>query len=119
MAQKDINSAIKAIQDDIFNFDYNAILLRLNTEKEMNLLYEKATNNYEKLQLYRIIMQGENQTDLHKNDVVRKFINEAFHIENEFVMQLDPSKYSLVPQYIIDECDQILLNQQKPELLSV
>ncbi len=34
------------------------------------------------IQLYRIIKQG----DLHESRCVRKFINEAFHIENEYVV---------------------------------
>ena len=74
----------------------------------MYVLYQNAGNNYEKLQIYRIIMQAESQSELHKNSVIRKFINETFHVENEYVMQLDPSKFSPVPQYIIDECDRVL-----------
>ena len=108
MPQNDVDAAIAAIKKDhIPDFDYDAIITNLNDD-HLSQLYQSASNNYEKLQLYRIIMQGKNQDDLHENDVVRKFINEAFHIENEYVAQLDPSKYSLVPQYIIDECDQAL-----------
>lgn len=108
MLQDDIDKATTAIQSFIDSFDYNAIVTRLNDENGMRQLYQAASNNYEKLQLYRIIMQGNGQRDLHQSDVVRKFINEAFHVENEYVVQLDPSKYSPVPQYIIDECDESL-----------
>ena len=37
-----------------------------------------------------------------------KFINETFHIENEYIMQLNPRKYELVPSFIIDECNRIV-----------
>ena len=108
MPQSDRDAAIIAIQKDICSFDYDAIVTRLNNEAGMYVLYQNAGNNYEKLQIYRIIMQAESQSELHKNSVIRKFINETFHVENEYVMQLDPSKFSPVPQYIIDECDRVL-----------
>ena len=39
-----------------------------------------------------------------ESDVIKKFINEAFHTENDMIYQLDPSKYQTIPQYVIDEC---------------
>ena len=63
----------------------------------------QAQNNYEKLQGYRII-NNEN----HESDVIKKFINELFHIENEYIMQLNPRKYDFVPEHIIVECDRSL-----------
>ena len=52
------------------------------------------------MQLYRIAF-NEN----HENDIIKKFINETFHVENDYIFQVDPRKYDTVPQYIIDECD--------------
>ncbi|MNP80724.1 hypothetical protein D3C76_1788960 [compost metagenome] len=45
-----------------------------------------------------------------ESDVIRKFINEAFHIENNYIYQLNPSQFQLVPQYVIDECDTFVEN---------
>ena len=50
-------------------------------------------------------MEGVNEDD----DVQKKFINETYHIENDYIMQLNPCKYDFVPQYIIDICDQSLI----------
>ncbi len=63
-------------------------------------LYASAKNGYEKLQLFRIV-----NNDNHDNDIVKKYINESFHIENEYIMQLNPHRYDSVPDYIIAECD--------------
>lgn len=63
-------------------------------------IYENSTNNFEKLQIYRII-----NNDNHTNNVVRKFINEAYHIENDYLFQLNPCEYEIVPEYIIEECN--------------
>ena len=62
--------------------------------------YRAARNGYEKLQIFRII-----NNDNHENDVVKKYINESFHIENECIMQLNPYKYDFIPEHIIAECD--------------
>ena len=43
-----------------------------------------------------------------ESDIIQKFINEAFHIENDYIYQLNPSVYQTVPQYVIDECDSFI-----------
>ena len=106
-----------AIDHFINGFDYDSLVKRLNDNEIMHSMYDSSDSNYEKLQVFRIIVQGEHQTALHENSVIRKFINGTFHIENEQVMQLDPSKYSPVPTYIIDECDKIL--EQRNEAVAV
>ena len=40
------------------------------------------------------------QTGL-KNAVIRKFMNGTYHIENEFICQLDPAWFDLIPEYVI------------------
>ena len=45
------------------------------------------------------------QQVIEQSDVIKKFINEAFHIENNYIYHLDPCKYQVIPHYIIDECD--------------
>ena len=63
-------------------------------------LYKLTNNSYEKLQIYRVI-----NDDNSDNKVVKKFINETFHIENDYLFQLNPCKYNVIPGYIINECD--------------
>jgi hypothetical protein len=48
--------------------------------------------------------------------VIQKFINEAFHIENNYIYQLNPTKYPVVPQYVIDECDKFVQALEVPLL---
>ena len=88
------------IKKEIPEFDYQK---ELEKTKNLNLLkdiYYSSGSNYEKMQLYRIAF-NEN----HENDIIKKFINETFHVENDYIFQVDPRKYDTVPQYIIDECD--------------
>ncbi len=99
--QADIEQATENIRKRISTFDYTSCLGIINDDTQMLSLYQAANNNYEKLQIFRIINAG----NLPDNDVIQKFINETFHIENEYVMQLNPLKYDSIPQYVISECD--------------
>jgi hypothetical protein len=84
--------------------DYPSLLALFKNEDQIKALYHASQNGYEKLQLTRILLDIE-AVD---NSVVRKFINETYHIENEFIFQLDPSRFDLIPEYIVKECDTIV-----------
>ncbi len=109
MTDAEIQRGCNEIKEKIIDFEYNELfqLLQLiNNKLEMKELYQATTNNYEKLHLYRIIF--DNEVKNNHSDIIRKFINEAFHIENDYIYQLNPCKYQLVPQYVIDECDKFI-----------
>lgn len=103
MTPEEIKIAEEEIRKRIPSFNYERILTDILNNKKMVELYNKSSNNYEKLQIYRIIFN-----DNHDNEILRKFVNETFHIENDYILQLNPCKYEIVPQYIIDECDEDL-----------
>lgn len=102
MHDTEIDEAANEIKNNwIENFNYNSLLAKVKDNNEMKEIYNKSANNYEKLQIYRIIFDDEKCTS-----VVQKFINETFHIENDYIYQLNPCKYQLVPQFVIDECNE-------------
>lgn len=103
MGQNEIAEGTTALRNRFANFDYATLLAKLNDDKAMLNAYESASSNYEKLQLFRIICAKK-----HPNDVVMKYINETYHIENEYVMQLNPHKFDFVPQHIVRECNSFL-----------
>ena len=65
-------------------------------------LTHRCRNGYEKLQVFRLLELDQD------HPVIRKFVNETYHIENEFICQLDPSRFDLIPEYVITECDNII-----------
>ncbi|EMH95720.1 hypothetical protein KPRYC492_26135, partial [Klebsiella pneumoniae RYC492] len=83
-------------------FDYAKILEMVTTPDYIRALYQNCRTGYEKLQVFRLL---EPEID---NRVIRKFINETYHIENEFICQLDPVRFDLIPEYVILECDKLL-----------
>lgn len=92
----------KEILDRIATFSYSVTLSQITDTAFMRSIYDSCTTGYEKLQIFRLL-----GIDV-KNSVVKKFIDESYHVENEFICQLDPSKFDTTPQYVIDECDKIL-----------
>jgi hypothetical protein len=83
-------------------FDYSQLLAALSCEEHLRALYARCQNGYEKLQVFRLL---EINT---RNSVIQKFVNETYHIENQFICQLDPTQFDLIPEYVITECDRLL-----------
>jgi hypothetical protein len=112
MTKEEIKIAEREIKSMIPNFSYENIIKVVLDSNKMVELYEKSKNNYEKLQIYRIIFNKN-----HDNEVIKKFINETFHMENDYILQLNPCKYECIPYYIIDECDKDIENLKKDKKL--
>ena len=83
-------------------FSYAEFLKRVTDVNVLKSLYGGTASGYEKLQIFRLL-----ELDI-ENSVIQKFINETYHIENEFICQLDPDKFDTIPEYVVSECDQIL-----------
>lgn len=101
MTEQEISKGISEIQKHVAEFDtYQQLYEQLCDNNFVIEQYHKATSNYEKLQLYRIINP---KTD---DNVLRKFVNETYHLENDYLYQLNPKNYSTIPQYIVNICDE-------------
>ena len=101
MTQNEIEEATEEIKNKIEEeFCYSSCYQNIIDDDEIKRLYSESNNNYEKLQIYRILFNENNE-----NRVIRKFVNETFHIENDYIYQLNPFHYQTIPHYIIKECD--------------
>jgi hypothetical protein len=67
--------------------DFEALV---SSPDEIKHLYHRCRNGYEKLQVFRLLELDQD------HPVIRKFVNETYHIENEFICQLDPSRFDLI-----------------------
>jgi energy-coupling factor transporter ATP-binding protein EcfA2 len=90
------------IRDHFPGFDYDALVTEAKDTEAIKAKFNATTVGYEKIQLFRIL------DDDHDDDVIRKFINESYHIENEYVMQLNPYKFESIPEYVVEECLRLL-----------
>lgn len=103
MTAEEIAIGTAEIKADIPDFSYDELYGLVTDDQSMRQLYRATRSNYEKLHLYRIMFDDKKIGD--HSPVILKFINEAFHIENNYIYQLNPRDFQLVPQFVIDECD--------------
>lgn len=108
LTEEEIASANEVITKYIKDFDYSELHNMACVDQNLISLYDAAQSRYEKLQIYRMIFGAKKE-----EHVVRKFINETYHIENDYLFQLNPTKYNTIPKYIIDECDRSISKIRK------
>lgn len=109
MTSQEKNKAEAEIKILIPSFDYLELVDKISDDDLMTTKFHDSLVGYDKLQLFRII-KGK-----HDDDIITKFINESYHIENEYIMQLDPHKYENIPEYVIYECERLLSPQHDPD----
>ena len=104
LSESRLQAGIESIKKELRmqEFSYNDIVTLLGNKDDLKTLSANSTNGYEKLQIYRLLVEN------HNNSVIRKYINETYHIENDYICQLDPSEFDPIPQFVIDECDKAL-----------
>jgi ABC-type lipoprotein export system ATPase subunit len=109
MTPEEIAEGAKEVKQKIPEFDYADVIKLVSDDSKLKDLYKQSSNNYEKLHIYRILFDGKDETI--QSDIIQKFINQAFHIENDYIYQLNPATFQAVPQYVIDECDRFVKNE--------
>ncbi|MDX2265904.1 MAG: AAA family ATPase [Hyphomicrobiales bacterium] len=102
MSAEEKATAEQNIKYSIPDFDYDNLVKQVSDNTLMKEKFLATDVGYEKIQIFRII-QGS-----HENEVITKFINESYHIENEYLMQLNPHTFESVPEYVVNECTRLL-----------
>lgn len=95
--------ATEAVQKYIAGFDYNRLVTELKQPGSLKARFDATDVGYEKVQLFRV-MSALDPIGLRGDDVFTKFVNETYHIENEYVMQLNPRDFDAIPEYVVAAC---------------
>lgn len=91
------------IQKVIPTFNYEALLAELKDQQALKAKFESTNVGYEKVQIFRIASALD--PDIQGGDpAFKKFVNESYHIENEYVMQLNPRDFDAVPEHVVQAC---------------
>ena len=107
--EKEGNDYIKFF---IHDFDYNNVLESSFKKEKLLDLYKVEENDYLKMQIFRVyivICKVREKID----DILLKFIDEVYHIENDYIYYLDFLKFNTVPIYISESCDKFILDEMK------
>lgn len=107
MSKEQCDQAIVEIRKVIPEFNYASILAQLKDREALKAKFEKTDVGYEKVQIFRIASALD--PDRPGGDAAfRKFVNESYHIENEYVMQLNPREFDAVPAHVVQACAALL-----------
>ncbi|WP_447648094.1 AAA family ATPase [Microbacterium forte] len=99
--------ATARIRKIIPGFEYPALLAQLKDQDALRAKFKATDVGYEKVQIFRIASALD--PDVPGGDAAfRKFVNESYHIENEYVMQLNPREFDAVPEHVVRACAELL-----------
>lgn len=108
MTPDEVQAGMEKIKEFIPDFEYQYIRETYYTLKGIKELYLKEENAYFKLQLFRTLkyILGDDKIKISSMDKAwYKFIDETYHIENDYLHYLDITKFNVVPSYILNIVD--------------
>lgn len=111
MLPEEIDEGLNKIKEFIPDFYYEDLLENTYTVDCIKELYNLETNAYLKIQLFRALKDivDDKQLNLRSIDSAwYKFIDETYHIENDYLYYLDVMKFNIVPDYIMKKVDGIM-----------
>lgn len=83
--------------------DYASLVEQVTSGQAMLHAFQNCSCRYEKLQIARIALDGENV-----DRVSKKMLDETLHVDNGYIFQLDPRCFETVPDSIIKRCEELL-----------
>ena len=106
MDSKEIDSGNSYIKNLIPRFSYEQVRDENLTPESLIDAYNDETCSYLKLQLFRVFLELHGRRAGLNDDVLLKYIDETYHIENDFLYTLDYRKFDIVPDFIMKKCDE-------------
>jgi len=105
---EEIKLGEELIKQHITDFDYTHYLTNIFTKENLlNSFNNEEDCSYSRLQIFRVLLEVLNLRQ-QIDDPLLKYIDEQFHIENDYMFDLDFTKYDLVPDFIIPKCSKYL-----------
>jgi ABC-type molybdenum transport system ATPase subunit/photorepair protein PhrA len=107
LTAEETRRATKVVEKCIQNFSYTTLLRDIQQPLSLIEKFENTSVGYEKVQIFRILSEL-NPDVIEEDSAFTKFVNETYHIENEYLMQLDPRQFDSVPDFIIEKCKKLV-----------
>lgn len=112
MDAEEIRIGIEKIQEYISDFNYDELKSNVYNVIGIKNLYTTETNAYLKVQLFRavceVLVDNNTMRMTPLDDGWYKFIDETYHIENDYLHYLDITKFNIVPNYILKKVDEMI-----------
>ncbi len=110
-----LQKGIEDIKEFITDFNYQSALEKFQA-KSLIEMFEREEKSYFKLLILRAYT--EQSEDVRRrikdfNDVLRKYIDETYHIENDYLYSLDVRKFDIVPQQYQCEAERFIEEEKR------
>ena len=115
LSADDLKLGQKEISEFIPDFDYKTLLDDFS-EQNMISLFDSESNNFFKLLILRAYIEKNTlaRERIKKyNDVLRKYTDETYHIENDYLYTLDVRKYNIVPQQYSEAANDFMKKEKE------
>ncbi|TIC86373.1 AAA family ATPase [Nocardioides sp. GY 10127] len=107
LSEETCERAVSNIRAVIPEFDYSGLLAEVKNPGALRAKFASTDVGYEKIQIFRIA-SALDPGGLGGDPAFKKFVNESYHIENEYVMQLNPRDFDAVPDHVVQACQALL-----------
>jgi len=104
---EEIKSGEEFVKQYIADFEYTHYSTSVFTKDNLLKNFNEEDCSYSRLQVFRVLLEVLNLRP-QINDPLLKYIDEQFHVENDYMFDLDFMKYDLVPEFIIPKCSEYL-----------
>ena len=114
LTDEQIAAGIEYISGFIVDFDYAAVLAQCTPRCLMDR-YTTETSAYIKMLILRAYTEQDNEARerLRKyNDVLRKYVDETYHIENDYLYSLDVRRFNIVPDNYITDAERYVADEK-------
>lgn len=100
------------IKNYIEDFNYDRIVNNYYNKKYILEEFFKESNNYIKSQLFREYLEVSGERENLDNNLL-KFIDEIYHIENDYIFTIDLIKFDTIPDYIMEKIKEFMIERAK------
>jgi hypothetical protein len=114
LTSEQVGNGIAFIKEFISDFDYSAILSECTPNALLDR-YSTERSAYIKMLILRTYTEQDAKARerLHNaNDVLRKYIDETYHIENDYLYSLDVRRFNIVPDYYIEDANKFVTKEK-------
>lgn len=114
LSDEQVADGVKYIKDFISDFDYTSVLAQCGPQRLIER-YETEASAYIKMLILRAYTEQDNgaRERLRKhNDVLRKYVDETFHIENDYLFSLDVRRFNIVPENYIRDAERYVVDER-------
>jgi wobble nucleotide-excising tRNase len=108
IADADLAEGERTIKSYLSDFSYALYRDKFFSRDPLVAAFQTEKVPYFRLQIFRVLIGVLDLRSKFQDDPLLKYIDEQFHVENDYLFYLDLSKFDTVPSFVIESCEAFL-----------